>query len=785
MKNLYLKLKNIIKRTSKCTLCVAVCILPSTFTAVNASAVDYVPDDYVWTSPSRNSAGSMPCGGHDVGMNVWVEDGDVMFYVARSGMFDENNTLLKAGRFRLRLGSDPFRGGDGTFSQTLKLSDGAVYVKGRDAEVRLWADVYTSAVYMEVTSGTKTDATLSYESWRYKDRPVSKAECQQCSYKWILPKDCTTYADSIRAEGSTLDFWHKNREQTVFDFTVNREQLDGIKQQLYNPIGGLRFGGRMTAPGFTFAGTHDGVYASTDFRAWQFKASGMRKAVMTFVLYNGDEAPEAPSAKVSRKRSAEWWHAYWQRSYIQVAPSNSPRRGASEVTQSNSKQANEASKSSPIGGVEGAVRNYELFRYMLGCNAYGEWPTKFNGSLFTFDPVYVDPKTPFTPDYRKWGGGTMTAQNQRLVYWPMLKSGDTDMMAAQFDTYLRLLPTAEARTKHYWGHRGASYCEQIENFGLPNPAEYGKHKPGDDPGMERNAWLEYQWDTSLEFCSMILQAHFYTGMDITKYEPMIISCLRFFDEHYQMLAKQRGVKALDGDGKLILYPSSACETYKMAYNPSSVVAALKVVTEQFEKYKAMKGVKDISAYALDSTFKKRLPAIPLRTIDGDTCIAPAVVWARIQNVETPQLYPVFPWRMYGMGRDGLDIARNTYLKDPHAVEMRTHIGWKQDNIWAACLGLTDEAVRLNTAKLADGPYRFPAFWDPGYDWAPDCNRGGGAMIGLQEMLLQEAPDGSLLLIPAWPKDVDARFRLHATGGRIVDAEIKDGKITYDVITECK
>ena len=785
MKNLYLKLKNIIKRTSKCTLCVAVCILPSTFTAVNASAVDYVPDDYVWTSPSRNSAGSMPCGGHDVGMNVWVEDGDVMFYVARSGMFDENNTLLKAGRFRLRLGSDPFRGGDGTFSQTLKLSDGAVYVKGRDAEVRLWADVYTSAVYMEVTSGTKTDATLSYESWRYKDRPVTKAECQQCSYKWILPKDCTTYADSIRAEGSTLDFWHKNREQTVFDFTVNREQLDGIKQQLYNPIGGLRFGGRMTAPGFTFAGTHDGVYASTDFRAWQFKASGMRKAVMTFVLYNGDEAPEAPSAKVSRKRSAEWWHAYWQRSYIQVAPSNSPRRGASEVTQSNSKQANETSKSSPIGGVEGAVRNYELFRYMLGCNAYGEWPTKFNGSLFTFDPVYVDPKTPFTPDYRKWGGGTMTAQNQRLVYWPMLKSGDTDMMAAQFDTYLRLLPTAESRTKHYWGHRGASYCEQIENFGLPNPAEYGKHKPGDDPGMERNAWLEYQWDTSLEFCSMILQAHFYTGMDITKYEPMIISCLRFFDEHYQMLAKQRGVKALDGDGKLILYPSSACETYKMAYNPSSVVAALKVVTEQFEKYKAMKGVKDISAYALDSTFKKRLPAIPLRTIDGDTCIAPAVVWARIQNVETPQLYPVFPWRMYGMGRDGLDIARNTYLKDPHAVEMRTHIGWKQDNIWAACLGLTDEAVRLNTAKLADGPYRFPAFWDPGYDWAPDCNRGGGAMIGLQEMLLQEAPDGSLLLFPAWPKDVGASFRLHATGGRIVDAEIKDGKITYDVITECK
>ena len=59
------------------------------------------------------------------------------------------------------------------------------------------------------------------------------------------------------------------------------------------------------------------------------------------------------------------------------------------------------------------------------------------------------------------------------------------------------------------------------------------------------------------------------------------------------------------------------------------------------------------------------------------------------------------------------------------------------------------------------------------------------MIGLQEMLLQETPDGELLLFPAWPKDVDASFRLHATGGRIVEAEIKDGKIKSNVIVECK
>lgn len=699
------------------------------------TVADYKPKDYVWTTQSQNSAGSMPCGGHDVGMSVWVENGDILFYVSKSGMLDENNTLLKAGRFRLNIKGQPFSGTD--FEQRLCLDDGAIYIKGKGISIRLWADVYQPKVFVEMNATHKADATLSYESWRYKDRPVTKAECQQGSYKWNIPADCTTFADSIKAAKSSIDFWHTNRSYTVFDYTVSRESLDAIKDELYNPIGGKTFGGSITMPGFKFTGTSTGTYASTDYKAWHYSATGIRQATVSIDLYTGETASTALSAKKSKAQSTKWWHQFWQRSFITVE-----------------------------GEGAAMARNYELFRYMLGCNAYGEYPTKFNGSLFTFDPVYADPKCPFTPDFRKWGGGTMTAQNQRLVYWPMLKSGDTDMMKAQFDTYLRMLPNATRRTKFYWNHDGASFSEQIENSGLPNPTEYGKHKPGDDPGMDRNAWLEYQWDTALEFCSMIMQAHKYSGMDIAEYEPLIRQTLIFFDEHYQYIAKKLGVKPLNADGKLMLYPSSGCETYKMAYNPSSVIAALKTVTEQWIEYKG------------DSlnNFLSRIPPIPLRTIEGDTCIAPAIVWARIQNIETPQLYPVFPWRVYGMGRDNLHIARNTYLKDPHAVEMHSTKGWKQDNIWAACLGLTDEAFKLNKEKLADGPYRFPAFWDPGYDWAPDCNKGGASMIGLQEMLLQEKPDGELLLFPAWPKNINAKFRLKATNGRTVEAEIKNGTI---------
>ncbi len=74
---------------------------------------------------------------------------------------------------------------------------------------------------------------------------------------------------------------------------------------------------------------------------------------------------------------------------------------------------------------------------------------------------------PYGPDWRAWGGGSFTAQNQRLVHWPMLKAGDADLLLPQLEFYRRVLPNAEARVRTYWGHDGCLFTEQMENFGLP------------------------------------------------------------------------------------------------------------------------------------------------------------------------------------------------------------------------------------------------------------------------------------------------------------------------------
>lgn len=728
-----------------------------------------------WTSPSRNASESMPCGGGDVGLNVWVEQGDVLFYVARSGTFDENNTLLKLGRVRLRLSPNPFDGG--TFKQGLRLQTGDVVLSGtigkNTAQVHIWVDVFRPVVHVEVSSNEKLTAEASYESWRYQDRPTKGRENNQNSYKWAPQGEVKTQQDSIRFRSHGVEFFHHNRAQTVFDMTVQQQGLVAVKSQLFNPLQNLIFGGALQGRNFIPASTYVGKYLDTPYRGWKLKSRATARfhsiVVALHTVYSPSTeqwrqrlqetlAASQQHPKANRQRTLAWWRDYWNRSFVYIQPGQ---------------QAANAPEWQ-------AGRNYQLMRYMLGGNAFGAYPTKFNGGLFTYDPSLTDSTLKFTPDFRNWGGGTHTAQNQRLVYWPMLKSGDAALMKPQFDFYQRILRNAELRSETYWNHKGACFTEQLENFGLPNPAEYGwKRPPGFDPGLEHNAWLEYEWDTVLEFCLMMLETERYARHDVAAYLPFVESCLTFFDEHYQYLARQRGAKALDGEGHLVLYPGSGAETYKMAYNSTATIAGLRtLLTRLLELPPTYGTAEQRKAWA---AMLGRLPAITIREMEGHKTIAPAQAWERINNVESPQLYPVFPWGLYGIGKPDLAVAVNTYRYDPDVQKFRTHIGWKQHNIFAARLGLTDEAAALTVQKLQDAGRRFPAFWGPGYDWTPDHNWGGTGMLGLQEMLMQT--DGrKIYLLPAWPRTWDVHFKLHAPYQTTVEAVVKDGKVQILKVT---
>ncbi|MGE5519375.1 MAG: DUF5703 domain-containing protein [Candidatus Dadabacteria bacterium] len=733
----------------------------------------------IWTSQSKNSGESMPCGGGSLGLNVWVENNEILYYIAPSGNLDENNSLLKSGRIRVRLTPNPFAT---SFRQELDLKTGKILITGTNGSDKtsaiLWVDVFQPVVHLEIKSNHPKSIQTTYENWRYFDRPLTGRATFGTSFKWGPQADLKTLKDDIAFEGNEIVFYHQNKNgNTIFDAAVKQQGLDSVKNQLYNPLQDLVFGGRIKAKDLRAAGTTQSKYIDTDYKGWILKTNQPVKSTEITVYLHRENAPTLAQWKKSLAklvsysnknklqeytRTENWWKEFWNRSFI-------------FINSSHNKQNDSAWQSS---------RNYQLFRYMLASNVHGDYPTKFNGGLFTYDPSLTDTAAKFTPDFRNWGGAIHVAQNQRLVYFPMIKSGDYDLLKPEFDFYMAVLKNAALRSKMYWNHEGACFTEQMENFGLPNPSEYSWKRPADfDKGVEYNAWLEYTWDTVLEFCLMMLDTERYNKTDISSYIPFIESCLRFFDKHYQYLATERGIKPLDGKGQLILFPGSGAETYKMAYNSTSTIAGLKTITERLLQLPGNYLSAEKRKY-LDSLLK-RIPPIAFGEINKKKTIAPAWVWQRINNTESPQLYPVFPWSIYGVGKRNLDIAVNTYMLDTNAIKFRSHVGWKQDNIFAARLGLTADAAKYTSLKLKNSGRRFPAFWGPGFDWTPDHNWGGSGMIGLQEMLIQE-DSLKIYLFPAWPRDWDVHFKLHAPYETTIEAILKSGKLeTLTVIPESR
>ncbi len=333
----------------------------------------------VWESPSRHSGESMPVGGHDIGLNAWVEHGDLLFYIDRSGSFDENNQMLKLGRVRLRLDPNPFV--DGVFRQELKLREGHLEVTGTladglQARVRLWVDVFRPVIHIEVNSNRPIRSAIRYESWRLTAREVPLDRRMSSTSAVGYPGLVTTKPDQVDFSGDDIVFYHRNRsDELFFDKVVALEGLAAYKDQLWNPQINNTFGGLMRGDGMQAVGTVTGTYIQTPYTAWTLASTQPTEQQHAAIYLHTAQAPTAESwlAQLherirdaehdragTRAATQQWWAEFWQRSAISVDPDK--------------KLAD--SKPWQVG------RNYTLFRYMLGCNATASTrPSSTAGSL--------------------------------------------------------------------------------------------------------------------------------------------------------------------------------------------------------------------------------------------------------------------------------------------------------------------------------------------------------------------------------------------------------------------
>lgn len=762
---------------------------------------DLKPYNIVWTEQSVDASESMPLVGGDIGCNVWVENGNVFLYMQRSGSLSENGEYLKLGRIRLQLTPNLFTDG-ASFRQELILNDGFIEIElNRENEkeilnvrIKLWIEVDKPIIHIDVDANSEIEVNVAYESWRTEDKELLPIQFGRerftCFSLEGYPGKVIRVKDQITQSDEGILFYHRNPEEKLIpEVLIKQQGLDASADEIFDDIKNRTFGGLLLGEGFVQAGTGEGKYQITPYKSWKIKSETPKMRHQISVVTHIEQAKtiedwetnllatvESASNihKESFQETVAWWHQFWNRSHIVINPESVD----------------------PENYVWQMSRNYQLFRYQLGGNVYGEYPTKFNGGNLVYDPVLVNKKTSYEPDWRQWGGAVHTAQNQRLLYWPMLKAGDFDVIIPQFELYRKGLPGATARVETHFGHNGAVFSEYMCASGIVFGAGWGwkgdghrargKEIPFGDPlatgargyhdmaeeGVMANQSCAYHWESQVEHAYMILEYHRFSGADITPYMPFLKAAILFFDEHYQMRQKMRNGKTVDGNGKLVIFPSTSCESYRGAKNPSDLIAGLRACLKSMldldEKY--MSG--DEKEYY--GEFLQRVPDYTFGEVDGLPIIKPAEEWIKEANQELPQFYPLFPFNQFKIGDKEIQIFKNSYHYAP-AFRKGTIKSWHQDGIQFARMGMTKEAADYNTKKLQDSRRRFPTFWGPGHDWVPDHNWGGSGMIGLQEMLMQTIGD-QILLFPAWPKDWDVDFKLHAPNKTTVEGVVRNGEL---------
>jgi hypothetical protein len=404
---------------------------------------------------------------------------------------------------------------------------------------------------------------------------------------------------------------------------------------------------------------------------------------------------------------------------------------------------------------------YHLQRFVSACSGRGRYPIKFNGSIFTV-PL---PDGKSDPDYRRWGPGYWW-QNTRLPYFGMVAAGDYDLMQPLFRMYADdLLELCKYRTRLYCGHDGAFYPECINFWGTVFSETYG-WTPFEQRAdkLQESRWHKWEWVGGLELCWLMLDYYEHTqDQEFLRRTllPFAHEILTFFDQHYQT----------NEQGKLVMHPAQAVETWWECTNPMPELAGCVAVTERLLGLPADEA--PAAEHELWQRLRDKLPPLPLREVDGQQALAPAEKYDMKRNIENPELYPVFPFRLVALGRPNIEHGGAAL---EHRWD-RGHAGWRQDDIFMAYLGLTEDARKaiVSRARRHDSASRFPAFWGPNYDWTPDQCHGGVLLTTFQSMLLQT--DGrKILLLPAWPKDWNVDFRLHAPYQTVVEGSVRGGQI---------
>jgi hypothetical protein len=689
----------------------------------------------------------MPLGNGDISLNAWAEaTGDLCFYIGKTDLWDDNNRLLKLGLVRIKLSPNPFAASR-QFKQQLHLEDGTMVITAAplgstDAPtvVRLWVDANHPVINLAIDGPAASDATASFELWRKTATTLPSIEASDIMLdptqpNWMAGPTVVEPDTVLQNVPDAIGWYHRNVKSVGPELTMKHQDLmnapwkDPLLHRTMGAIiradGGRRIDDQHLAsssrPQHRFS-----IYVLTQqpvtAEAWLASLRGIIQEIES----------QPFDSRLAAHRN--WWKAFWRRSRIDIHDTAG----------------------------HDVARGYQLQRFLTACAARGAYPIKFNGSIFTVP----HPGSPGDADYRLWGPGYWW-QNTRLPYVSLCTAGDFDMMGSLFHMYAgEVLAVSRYRTRHYLGIEGAYFPECIYPWGAVFTETYGWKMPAAErtDKLQQSRMHKWSWVGGLELIRLMCEYYEHTlddGFCDHTLLPTALSVLKFFDQFYKT----------GPDGKLVMHPSQAVETGVDCTNPRPEVAGLHAICGR------LLDLPQNRLTGADRQFlvklRDKLPPLPTRELNGVKMLAPAARFDLKSNCETPELYAVFPFRLVSFEKTNVGLG----VESLHHREDRGAFGWRQEDICMAYLGLTSE-VRdyvVERARKSNADSRFPAFWGPNYDWTPDQCHGGVLMKAVQAMLIQT--DGRrIFLLPAWPKEWDVSFKVHAPYQTTLEGEVRGGKL---------
>lgn len=332
------------------------------------------------------------------------------------------------------------------------------------------------------------------------------------------------------------------------------------------------------------------------------------------------------------------------------------------------------------------------------------------------------------------------------------------------DYYLKLLPHRKAVTKAWFGHGGAYLRENIEPTGMERDCGNTGKPLKEVPGATAGHYHDFYFTSTLELLALMLQyAEFTEKPDFVQQclLPYAREALLFFQQHYPK----------NQEGKFILDPAMVLETFWKAKNPTPDISGLRYCLSNLLRLEYGTKADREMWYSL----LQDLPEIPVSGSGNDAYILPAEFYSTKMNAENGELYPVFPFNLYGKAWGNEHIVINT-MKKRTICDAFGGICWTQDQVDWAYAGDTLEVKKglERRFRIASTQCRFPMFGRENPDSCPDFDHFGVGSIALQRMLVQESSE-QILLFPAWPASWDVDFKLYVTGG-IIQGVWKNGQL---------